>query len=665
MPVKPPEPSGRTQPPRPGGLGERILDGLLWLVENTILRLWALILWPFQAFWEWLADWLYEKFNAGVEGTVRLFDKDIRGDDEWVVFIQEFNRHPLPFRFILLFGLVMGGIGSVGKSFVDNTLKRTIAEWNFRTNRAFPIFRMASDDGVMGERRGAVSKERVIEDLKDLGISEDRIPALLAQAHRWVSTTQIEDFYWRGIFGPPGQGGAAEARAKEELRGIGLKDEHVDISFQAFPRLVPLSDLQRMAIREVFTPELAEPLKHPTPGPRYYEEAEKLGMPREKAEWYWMAHWRLISITQGMDAMRRMDGQDGRPLFSEDDFEELMRRDDVLSKYWDVLKFIRYRPMNRLDIFRVATSGKFPREWVIRQYKDYGYSPELAEEITDYAITSRVDADRDLTKSDILDLYKRRAITRADTMAFLQELGFLQEEVELLITRADLQLAQSRTSSSTATVRQRFLAGLISEPQAVNDLLDMGKPQEEIEDLLELWRFQRDQRIERPTVSQLLGFYADRTISGPTLQEELRREGYDDRYIGWYIESADARIRAEEERKSEAELREQLRLQRVPTKADLATWLRAEIITEEDFARRMLDQGYSAEDVANFAARIGVALAVPFYKTEEGKLRVRTVQELFRRGQLTLEQLEQALIQLGTSPEIADAITDYEVVRQL
>lgn len=645
MAVAPPPGGDWAPPPNPGGLGDRLLNGILFgagrIAQGIADRLnaWA-------ESWRSLPDQLAEKVDAAareetVAGAIR------RLMDPWPAFLAA----------PAVMGALGGALATLAASLLQIATKRQIAGLAYEINRRFPLYRMAAEDSVLAAQRGALSQQLIREDLADTGVDPERAEALIARSYRWLTVAQIEELLYRGVID--------RDLALQQLRGVGMTDYQATWMIQTFDRLVPLSDLTRFAIREVFDPVLGPPLREPTPGERYYEEAAKLGLSRERAEWYWMAHWRLVSEGRAQDIVRRVGrhgdigGQEPKSWFL-----ELLRRDDMLSKYWEPLWQTRYRAPNRLDTWRLAVSQRIDRPTAESWFMDYGYSPELSTTLAELATDERRAQTRDLTAGAITQLYRARALDRSAAASSLQEIGYDPADAALLLALADYQLQHARAEARTTVIRQRWTHGLVSDAGAVNALLDLGKPQAEIEDLLDLWRAQRDDQAELPPVGALEGWYKRRIISGPQAIEELRRRGYDDRYVQRYLLEWDQEIQEALADKTADELERQRRLLKVPTRADLQAWLKAGIIDGAAFTARLLLQGYTSTDVARYAALVHVDAPTPTYLTDAGKLDVRSLQLLFSREQITGEQYRERLQSLGVAVDLADALLTYETIRR-
>lgn len=644
MAVAPPPDGDWGPPPQAGGLGERIVNALLY-VPGRVTEGIAQRLNRWTESWQNLPEEAIAKLEAASQeatwqGALR------RLLDPWPAFL----TGPM------IAGAVAGAVAALAQAVMDLVVKRKLTELKFFFARLTPVFRMAAEDSVLAFQRGGWTREKALSDLLDEGVSEDRAVALLAKSFRWLTTGQIEEMLYRGVVTPE--------HALLLLKGMGVTDEHAQLLADTFSRLPAPSDLTRFAIREVFTPGLRDPLLQPPPGEDYYVWAAKVGYSREVADFYWAAHWRLISEGRAADIVRRLRGRDfGDGQDAEGFYREVLRRDDVLSKYWDVLWETRFRPPNRLDTWRLATAHRISRDQAKEWYLDYGYSPELAGTLADLGAEDRRRMDRDLTTSDVVGSYQRRLLDRPAAADMLGDLGYDAAEVELKLARSDYDRAQQRLTRKKTTLRSRVLRGLLSPAEAGQQLLELGLPADEVAELLELWQDQLQEQIDRPATGQLLGLYRDRVISGPQLEEELRQGGLAARYVGWLRQQADQQIAEDLERQTDAAIRRQRLRHPNPTPADIREWVRRGIQTPQQGLTRLLDQGYEAAVAQAYISQAGVPGVIPPYKGPEGKVRVRILQEQLRRKQITGQDLRQGLQALGMEPALADAIADYEELR--
>jgi hypothetical protein len=642
--------------PKPGGLGGAIVNGILYAAVGIAAALGARIRNGLFELLERLERWLTQTYQDAIATVVRKVEGIRNSDSPAAAIGAMFDPLPLIAIIPVIAGFVGGVASGAAQRFISVAISKPLGLWQYETNRVALLGRLDAPEGQRAERRGAITLGEIIEDLRDQGWSDERITALLSAANAWLTPGQIEDMYYRQL--------VDRGRAAELLRGLGLQDEQVDLTLQTFERIPAATDLVRFVVREVYDPGLrAQQLEGIDAYPQFLAQMAKQGFNPFDAASYWAAHWDLPSATQGYEMAHRLrPGQTDTP-FTIDDLRALLRRNDVLPAYIEQLIAIAYRPVTRIDLRRLYTSGVYTRDQVFEGYLDLGYDPERAEALTAFATRDAASQDRDLTKTEVLNAYKRRLLSRDEAAAALQDLGYDQELADLLLASADYDLAQTRAARRTTVIRARFLAGLLSPAAAVNQLADLAKPPEEIDELITLWGEQLADRIERPTPSQLIGFYRDRVISGPDVAAELRLAGYDDRYVGWYIAQADADIAEQEARRTEAENRRSLVTLPIPTRGDLANWLRRAIITPEQFTERLLAQGYTAQDVAAYAASVRLPIAIPFYGSPEGRVRTLEAKLEFSRAIIDAAELRRRLGAVGYPAELADAIADYEELK--
>lgn len=643
-------------PPKPGGLGAAFIGGILYAVWQAVqlvgAPLWNAIADALERFERWLADTYQDALDTVIRKAEGIRDSDSPGGAIRAMF------DPLPLLAILpVLGGFIGGLASgAGQRFLGVVIKKPLGLFEYETNRVAHLERLSASQGRQAERRGAVPLALVIEDLRDQGWSDDRINAVLSSSLNWLQYGQIEDLLYRGIID--------RGQAAELLRGYGLADDQADWLLASFERIPAATDLVRFVVREVYDPALrAQQLEGIDQFPQFREQMAKQGFNPFDTDSFWAAHWDLPSTGQGYEMFHRLrPGVSANP-FTIDDLRALLRRNDVLPQFIEQLIEVAYNPITRIDLRRLYNADVIDRDRVYQGYLDLGYNPANAEALTAFVTRQARSADRDLTKSEVLNAYKRRLLSQDEANTSLQDLGYAPDLAELLLAGADYDVLQQRAGRRTTVIRSRFLAGLISSANAVTALSDLGKPPEEVEELLTLWQEQLADRVERPTPSQVIGFYRDRVISGPDLAAELRLAGYDDRYVEWFIRQADAQIAEEEARRDERENRETLERAPIPTRGDITNWVRRGIISPEQGTARLLAMGYTAQDVAAYLASVRLPIAIPFYGSPEGRIRTLEAKLEFSRAIIDAAELRRRLVAVGYPAELADAIADYEELR--
>ena len=133
----------------------------------------------------------------------------------------------------------------------------------------------------------------------------------------------------------------------ESLGKIGIHPDYFEMYKELSNVIPPVSDIITMAVREVFTPEIAERFGQYEDFPEPLEDwAGKKGLSKEWAERYWAAHWSLPSATQGFSMLHR-------GVIDQTELNMLLRAQDVMPFWRDKLTQIAYRPLTRVDVRRM------------------------------------------------------------------------------------------------------------------------------------------------------------------------------------------------------------------------------------------------------------------------------------------------------------------------
>jgi hypothetical protein len=105
------------------------------------------------------------------------------------------------------------------------------------------------------------------------------------------------------------------------------------------------------------------------------------------------------------------------------------------------------------------------------------------------------------------------------------------------------------------------------------------------------------------------------------------------------------------------------------------TQFRKDMITEDNFRQLLSGLGINPVKIEGYILRenaskfkppkvIKAPKVVPEYLTDDGQLRVNTAKEAFRRDLTSAAELEAALVELEMPPDLAEAYTEFEIIRK-
>ena len=353
----------------------------------------------------------------------------------------------------------------------------------------------------------------------------------------------------------------------------------------------PITDLIRFAVKEVFTPEIANQFG-------MFQEFPQAILPHTRAqglsdEWsknYWASHWDLPSPTMGYNMLHR-------GIINQQQLKDLLKALDVMPFWRDKLVALSYNPLTRVDVRRMYDTGVLNKQDVYQSYLNIGYSPTDAHRLTEFTIRwangndeneadklktktraiiekaysrgilSRNDAKRELVELkyhpddvelflDIIDYdeyirlhpdrsidnnnklesitlnaYRRKSISKDDALEQLLIAGYTPQDAEQTLDYTDLEYSIAFKSEISASIKEMYIAGVIDNIEVQERLSLLDFTPFEISQLLNELQILKDFRSKKPTLAQFTTLFKKAFIGEQEYANELRLLGYAEAYI--------------------------------------------------------------------------------------------------------------------------------------
>jgi len=375
---------------------------------------------------------------------------------------------------------------------------------------------------ILSLYRDPARNEEVREMLRQHGYSDPNIDTLFKASKTILSPDEFKALFLRGEID--------EATLTAGYKKYGFNDEEIAHLKTLFYPIPAYPDLIRMAVREAFYPDYIEEygLMQELPG-EFLEFAQKQGLSEEWAKRFWASHWELPSIMQGFEMLHR-------DVIKPGDLDKLFMAVDIMPWWRDKLQAISYNPLTRVDVRRVFRMGIIDREEVKRTYLDLGYNEEKAEWLTKFTEMQNSEADRDLTKAEILSSYSKAIIGKQETNDMILDLGYSQDEVDILISMKEYTTVKEIKDREENRIKKFYLAGAYTANQAITALGKLDLVGAEQDSIIKLWDSERLAKLKSPTKKELDTFFTNGIIEEKIYIEEMKHKGYTDKYIGWYLE---------------------------------------------------------------------------------------------------------------------------------
>ena len=388
--------------------------------------------------------------------------------------------------------------------------------WKVRpTNKAAPA------DYLEAYFRDIIPEGDFRNEMKELGISDRLTDMLVDSRSPLLAIGDIQTLYNRGELSD------VEAQGRLKEMGFKARERKEILSLAGYIPTVP--DFIRMAVREVFTPDIRTRYGLDQDYPSELTGlAQKAGLNPDYAKDYWAAHWELPSISQGFEMYHR-------GIISRDEVIELLRSLDVMPFWRDKILELSESPFTRVDVRRMFKLGVLSFEEVVKAYKDLGYSDDKAGKLAEFVQVDIMEEERNLSKTEVTVLYREGVISRDEAVTFLGDLGYPDSHVAFILSLEDMRLAGEKFRMIKSTVKRRYVRGLVDRNDVVVLLSKVGISSREIETSVEAWDLEKEEISSLPTKAEIFRFFKKGIVSEVEVRDMLKKLGYDDRFVGWYI----------------------------------------------------------------------------------------------------------------------------------
>jgi hypothetical protein len=367
------------------------------------------------------------------------------------------------------------------------------------------------------------------------------------------------------------------------------------------------ADLMRFGVREVFTPEIAARFGQYQQYPSGITAwANKIGMAEDVAKMYWAAHWDLPSIGQMFDMYHR-------GIIPYTDLKMGVRAQDVMPFWQDKVIELSYNQIPRRTLPGLVRQGLIGGSALTLRFRKLGYSPEDAVLMSKSAQIDAVEAQRDLTKSDIVAALAQGWFTEQEAREALAGLHYSQTSIDYFVAEGlrRLSLTEAKATASQVTtdaaealsltaaeILKGYKEGVIDRTAAATSLSDLDISPEAITFKLTLVELQRVREHKEALAKQYKRLFESHLIDEIPLMQSLYQAGYtaieaDNLLKEWTLErTVDTAVKTIRDR--------------LPSVADLESWLKLGIIDTDTWVDAMARHGYDDDAVANYLFEIMV-----------------------------------------------------------
>jgi len=362
----------------------------------------------------------------------------------------------------------------------------------------------------------------VRERLERIGYKDEDIDLMFISQYGTYTVDEAFRLWLRGVL--------TDQDLVKRLREHGLTDVKINELKQLYAVIPPLGDIFTMLAKEAFEPDQIAKFGLADEYPSHMEVYAKAhGLSSDWSKRFWYAHWNHASPGQVLEMLHR-------GLIDEADVYQYYRVIEIPPYWRNLLTQISYTPYARVDTRRMYSLGVLDQEAVYKTYRDEGYDHDHATKLTQFTVAVKVEAQKDLTKAQMLDAFKIGLVTKESCIAFLKDLGYDDAEslfqVEYVQYKEDLK----DLDEVIKMIGERYKNGMIDQGQATELLTNMQLSAQQIDRYINIWDSARFKGRRRLTKNELGEMVLNEIITPTEYVYEMTELGYDERHITWALQ---------------------------------------------------------------------------------------------------------------------------------
>jgi hypothetical protein len=466
-------------------------------------------------------------------------------------------------------GVIGMVVGAAVVSLAMQAIEPLALAINQQVYRMFPIRVPGAADLIDLYYKGFISEAQFYDAMKANGLDYEYAKNLYDSQVQIFNAADSVTAWRRGIID--------EDTLYTNLHKLRYTQEDIDRVISLTEYYPNPSDLVRFAVREVYSPQIAQQYGLFEDFPEeFIQAAAKAGLPEEQAKNYWGAHWELPSISQAFEMYHRR-------IINEEELNTLLRSQDVMPYWRERLTSMAYSPLTRVDVRRMYGLGVLDRDGVYNAYLDHGYSPENAELMTNFTIKYETNEDFGITRSTVLKSYKKGLITQDQAVSYLAQLGYAENTIELHMQQTEYDMYEEDAELYVDNLVLLYRLGAMTIDQLKTSLLSLDLPGAYVDKIVNKEKVSTSKKLKLPTKTELEKWLELKIINETEYSNAMTRLGYQEEDIIKYLQ---AYTMLEDTSKKE-----------YMTVAIYQRWLKAGIMSTSTFRETLTEMNVSESDI--------------------------------------------------------------------
>lgn len=174
------------------------------------------------------------------------------------------------------------------------------------------------------------------------------------------------------------------------------------------------------------------------------------------------------------------------------------------DKWIPALKALMVKLPAEAQIRTLLSTGAIDDATATDYWRKLGYDPTIIAGFVKDAHRTRTATDHQLSKADILKLYADRAIDAATATKYLAADNYSAQVAGELLAIQDQHLAVSTYDAALSRIRGYYITRKIDDAAVVKALDSLGVPTAQRDQVLTIWRIERDSNVRTLTEAQIV-----------------------------------------------------------------------------------------------------------------------------------------------------------------
>lgn len=225
-----------------------------------------------------------------------------------------------------------------------------------------------------------------------------------------------------------------------------------------------------------------------------------------------------------------------RGFISDAQFKSMFLESRIKNRYLPLLEQMRIRLIPQETARLLYRQGVYTEQQALATLLAHGFSDADATALLALEQTRADDTTRELTRSQIVDMYEERMFTADEANSMLSGMGYSPDDAQSMLELAELQRLRKFINSATSKIKAAYTSGKIDEIEASSALDLLGIPNETRDDYMALWDIERTTISKTLTAAQIRQALKKDLIGQENALSRLIAQGYDETDASLYLQ---------------------------------------------------------------------------------------------------------------------------------